>query len=65
MKYRHKFISTDPTSETPQLPNVFHETGRRVLDDIKFVGLVQECQQDPAPTWWAIQTFEQNFEPIP
>lgn len=65
MKYRHKLLTTDPLSMTPQLPNEFTKYGEREMDGTTYIGLIQTGQAAPLPTWFAVATFEELFEPIP
>lgn len=65
MKYKHKFLLPHAYAEGPQMPNVFHKFGEREIDGQKYIGLIQEGQQEPAPTWFRDTTFADMFEPIP
>lgn len=66
MKYRHKLLTDGGPSEEPEkrLPNVFHFFGEREIDGENYVGLIQEGQIDPSPTWWGRATFDETFEQI-
>ena len=67
MKYKHKFIiETGPADEPEkQRPNVFHEYGHRDIDGVNYIGLIQEGQVDPAPTWFREETVRDLFDEIP
>lgn len=64
MKYRHKFLVAGGPAEGPQLPNVFHWYGEKDIDGQKYIGLIQEGQQEPAPTWFRDTTLADMFELI-
>ena len=64
MKYRHKFLVAGGPAEGPQLPNVFHWYGERDIEGQKYIGLIQEGQQEPAPTWFRESTLRDMFEQI-
>ena len=64
MKYRHKFLVAGGPAEGPQLPNVFHYYGERVIDGSLYIGLIQEGQQEPAPAWFRESTLRDMFEQI-
>jgi len=65
MKYKHKFLQPHAYGEGPQLDNIFHFYGDRKIDGELYVGLIQEGQKDPSPTWFRDTTFRDMFEPIP
>jgi hypothetical protein len=64
MKYRHKYLIQGGPADGPQLPNVFHLHGTRDIDGTRYIGLLQEGQSVPAPTWFAEDTFSDLFEPL-
>ena len=71
-KFSHKWLidyPTPPEETEPQLPNVFTVFGIAggTNPDVPkgCIGVTQEGQPSPEPTWWVPITFEDLFEPIP
>jgi len=64
--YRHKTLQDHAFADGKQLPNRFFLGDNRIgPTGGEEVSVWQEDQVDPAPTWWAIDTFHENFEKIP
>ncbi len=71
-KYRHKWLKdypTPPEDTGVQLPNVFTVFGIAggTNPDVPegCIGVTQEDQPTPFPTWWVPLTFNDLFEPLP
>lgn len=64
MKYKHKYLIEGGPADGPQLPNVFHYFGDKEIDGAKYVGLIQEGQALPDPTWFREESIADLFVQI-
>jgi hypothetical protein len=71
-RFRHKWLKdypTPPDDTGHQLPNVFTVFGISDGSNLNVpegcIGVTQEDQPSPEPTWWIPMTFSDLFEPLP
>jgi len=64
MKLKSRYLIEGGPAEGEQLPNVFHYYGEKLEDGHRFIGLLQEGQTVPDPTWFLASELFERFEPI-